>query len=160
RKPLFRGQAERHRPPGLPGRPELAFADQLPDALDGALVHVEVGVHRVHRHDGGEQGAAALVPRQDEVAHRDAVAAHAPADRRGDRRVFQVQPARGHLGWALAAAMLARSTPRAAALLSKSDRDNAPTRSRCRFRWYSASSNFSRASSWRTLASAWFSSAW
>ena len=90
-KPLLGGQAQRHGPGRLVGRLGLAFADQLPDALDGALVHVEVGVHRVDRHDRGQQGAAALVARLDQVAHRDDVAADAPADRRGDLRVVQVQ---------------------------------------------------------------------
>ena len=77
------------------GRLGLAFADQLPDAQHRVLVHVEVGVHRVHRHDGGEQGAAVLVPRLDQVAHRDDVSADAAADRRGDLRVLQVQRGAG-----------------------------------------------------------------
>ena len=90
-KSLLSGQAQRNGPLGLAVRLGLAFADQLPDAQDGALVHVEVGIHRVHRHDGGEQGAAVLVPRLDQVAHRDDVSADAPADRRCDPRVLQVQ---------------------------------------------------------------------
>ena len=40
----------------------------------------------------------ALVPRLDQVAHRDDVAADAAADRRGDLRVLQVQLARRHHG--------------------------------------------------------------
>jgi len=83
-----------HRDPAVAGRVGLALADQLADAQHCVLVHVEVGVHRVHRHDGREQGAAVLVPRPDQVAHRDDVSTGAPADRRHDLRVLQVQLAR------------------------------------------------------------------
>src|SRR5262249_18616959 len=61
------------------------------DAQGRVLVDVEVGVHRVDRHDGREQGAAVLVPRLHQVAHGDDVAADAPADRREDLRVVEVQ---------------------------------------------------------------------
>src|SRR5207244_116720 len=58
---------------------------------------------------------------------------------------------------ALSAAMLAISTLRAAEVLSRSDRDTAPVPASLRFRWYSASSYVSCASSWATFAFAWFS---
>src|SRR5512135_606078 len=71
---VFIGQPQPHRDPALAGRVHLAFADQLPDTQHRVLVHVEVGVHRVHRHDRREQGAAALVPRLHQVTHGDDVA--------------------------------------------------------------------------------------
>ncbi len=86
-KSLLSGQAQRNGPLGLAVRLGLAFADQLANAQHGALVDVEVDVHRVHRHERGEQGAAVLVARLDQVAHRDDVSADAPADRRDDPRV-------------------------------------------------------------------------
>ena len=77
------------------GRSGLAFADQLTDVQDGGLVYVEVDVYRIDRHDGGKQGAAGL-PRLDQIAHRDEVAADAAADGRDDFRVLQVQPGLMH----------------------------------------------------------------
>ena len=45
---LLVGQSQQHSHLDVAGRADLALADQLPDAKDGALVHVEEGVHRVH----------------------------------------------------------------------------------------------------------------
>ena len=45
----------------------------------------------MHRHNVGEEGAAGLVARLHQITHGDDVAADAPADRRRDLRVLQVQ---------------------------------------------------------------------
>ena len=89
--PVLVGEAEPHGDFGVVGRFGLAFADQLLDAQHRVFVHVEVGVHRVHRHDRGEQGAAGQVARLNQVAHGDEVAADAAADGRGDLGEAQVQ---------------------------------------------------------------------
>ena len=65
----------------------LPFVDRLPDAQEGRLVHVEVGVHRVERDDRGQQRLVLV----DQVAEGQVVAADHAVDRRDDPGEFLVQ---------------------------------------------------------------------
>ena len=66
---------------------DLALVDRLADAQDRELVHVEIDVHRVDRHDGGEEGRIL----GDQVAERVEVSADMSVDRRSDLREFKVE---------------------------------------------------------------------
>src|SRR5439155_5444423 len=61
----------------------VALANQLLCAQHCALVHIEVDVHRIDGHNGGEQRPAAASTR-DEIARIHVSSADAASDGRGD----------------------------------------------------------------------------
>ena len=60
---------------------------QATQSQHGALVDIEIGVNRIHRHDRREHGFVG----PDQVARIDHAAADAAVDRRGDARIAQIQ---------------------------------------------------------------------
>ena len=69
------------------GTLDLALVDRLANPQQGRLVHVEVGIHRVERHDRGQQRLVLI----DQVAQREVVAADLAVDRRGDLGELEVE---------------------------------------------------------------------
>ena len=91
-RPLVRiavlvGQPQEDRQLGLLGRLDLAGAEQATEPQHAPLVYVEIGVYRVERDDGGEDGVVGL----DEVARVDPLPADPAADRGGDDAPVEVE---------------------------------------------------------------------
>ncbi len=60
------------------GRLDPPLVDRPADPQQGGLVHLEIGVHRVHRHDRGQERLVLV----DQVAEGQVVAADLAVDRR------------------------------------------------------------------------------
>src|SRR3954471_9179811 len=95
-EPLARRASGRQRvaggagsPGGMSGRDKtgLARVPGLADPQQCRLVHVEVNVHRVERHDGGQERLVLA----DEVADGQVIAADLAVDRRGDPGELEVE---------------------------------------------------------------------
>ena len=81
--------------PALAGTLDLALVDGPADPQHGGLVDVEVGVHRVERDDGGQQGLVLV----DQVAERVVIAADLAVDGRRDLGEVKVELVDLELAW-------------------------------------------------------------
>ena len=80
-------QPQQDREVSVRRRRDLAFRDRLADLQQGRFIHVEIDIHRVQRHDRGQERLVLV----DQVSEGEVIAAHLAVDRRHDLRELLVQ---------------------------------------------------------------------